>query len=128
MLSLLCVHFCACACHKGLFCFILVQQQHRTNTPPCCLQVVPISRPDLPSKLPPHRNSRAEPRPGRLTFYSLCAKTDTRAANGGRLQNVPVWISVRGLQLKSAHCFCRKRLPCLEEVTSKIPCKNETLC
>lgn len=68
---------------KGLFCFISVQQQHRTNTPPCCLLVVPISWPDLPSKLPSHRNSRADPRPGQLAFYSPCAKTDTRPATEG---------------------------------------------
>lgn len=68
---------------KGLFRFILVQQQHRTNSPPCCLRVVPISQPDLPSKLPSHRNSRAELHPGQLTFESLCAKRDTRPAIGG---------------------------------------------
>lgn len=44
-------------------CFILFQQQHTTNTPPCCLRVVPVSRLALPSKLPPHWNRRAERRP-----------------------------------------------------------------
>lgn len=43
---------------------------------------------DLPSKLPPHRNSIAEPRPSQLMFYSLCATADTRPATERRM-----WLS-----------------------------------